>query len=1221
MSFTLKTKRVTQYSVVMLVLILTIVLSLFSFQQNNQIEQARFETASKQILLLIKNRMDIYKQVLLGGAGLFYGSDVVTRQDWKSYIEEQNIDLLFPGIQGMGFSRVIKPEELEEHIKKIRAEGFPSYTIIPQGKRDLYTSIIYLEPFNSRNQRAFGFDMFSEPVRQEAMRRAIETGEPSMSRKVRLLQENGVDEQSGFLIYVPVYNKKMPLNTKEEKMQAIQGFVYAPFRSKDLMTGIAGNMVADIDVEIYDNEIIDKSTLLFDSNAKHYEQEGDLKYTHILEIGGRKWTIQFTAMSSFHEQISNLTSWVILVSGILLSIFFFSLLNSFIIMEIRQQQNLDELQTISLRKNLALQTGTIGIWEWIYDSDTLVWDDMMYHIYGITEKKTTLPYYVWSNAIDVNEKHSVEENLVHARKHNVEYNTKFWITTPTGKRKYIQSVGINEYNTHGNAYRMVGVNIDITKQKEFEIELLQAKEQAELANRSKSDFVANMSHEIRTPMNGIIGLIRLVLDTDLKPVQKSYLRKIYDSSHALLNILNDILDYSKIEAGKLYLENADFVLETTLHESAELFVPIAEEKGIEIFVDIDSNIPQSINGDAFRLSQVLNNLIGNAIKFSRRGCINIIASKIINNGQEQLLFEIKDTGIGMSAEQIQKLFKAFTQADSSTTRKYGGTGLGLTICKQLVDLMGGKLWVESELNVGSSFIFQIPLVVAKDQTTKSNHLQLKTIRKTLVVDDQLTSLDIMEKMLNQMSFEVMTANSAQRALQLIEQEQQKEKPFEMFIIDWVMPEMDGLSLAKIIHQQNTANNNPAPIIIMVTANGKQKVLENASKIKLNAILEKPITSSNLLDTIVTLENVSTDFNLNKIMNENDNCFEIETDVFSGAKVLLAEDNTTNQLVAEGFLNKVGLNVTTVENGRAAVEMVKNQPFDIVLMDLQMPIMGGLEATRKIREFRNKESLPIIAMTAAAMPQDKESSFSVGMNDYISKPIDFYELLLLLKKFLKTQAKGNIPEHNAPIDICLEGFNSERINGFLKLGLSTSNVISILKNFETEYRDAKNELIKLKQQGDDSSVLRLIHAIKGSAGNIGAIKLYELAKALEKNIKLGTWFLLEEFYVELDKTLSNILTLQLSTIANEQKQEFNIAEIKNVLLLIKQKSAKQEFISEEEAEQLNKFSHFFPSQEEFKQLIDSIHALNYKTTLVIVESMLANLSKIINNNPICYKNNS
>ena len=1349
--------------------------------------QSEFEFRANETLDGIQDRLSRYEEILRGAAGLFNASETVTREEFRDYVNTLNLQRRYPGIQGVGFARWIPAHEKAAHVEQVRREGFPDYRIWPEDDRAAWTSILYLEPFTGRNLRAFGYDMYSEPVRRAAMASARDRAELAISGKVTLVQETEQDVQAGFLMYMPLYVKHAPQATPDDRRRNLLGWVYAPFRMNDLMRDTLRNHYEDVgrslSLEIHDGDSSAPSAMLFDSNpsaplrtdpsapllvpsgveartsVERTKLEAAFRFERDIEIAGHRWFVVIRSLPGFEAKQPNeratylailggagtlaltLVVWLLvngreralriatelthelsesearyrqafdvnsaiklmidpetgrivdansaavafygypreqllslsitdinprsseemrrematavaqqklyfqfqhrLASGDLREVEVYSgpvtvggrtLLHSIVhditerrrieaallasetmlrtiydllpmgisitdragqivdcnrasetLLGITREEHLrrrydgrewaivrsdgspmppeeyasvramveqrtvrdvemgivrpegiawlsvstmpsthpdygvviafvditerkraeESLQQLAERLRLATDAGGIGVWEWTFGDDRLVWDARTYALYGRREEDGVVCYADWRRWVHPEELIRTEASLERARQAGELFKETFRIIWPDGTLRDLAASGQVILDAAGTPRRMIGVNRDITKRQRAEAELRasearthaiidaspvplaigytmhditylnpafvatfgytlediptwedwrrlaypdpeyrrwienllreglariereggtfepmeldvrckegairtvviaraalpgesfegvhlatfhdvtdlkRARELAEESARIKSEFLANMSHEIRTPMNAIIGLSQLALTKPLSAEVRGDLETIHRSSRSLLRILNDLLDYSKIEAERMTIEQAGFDLDDLLKTLQALFAVGAEEKALAFRIEVAPEVPRYLIGDALRLQQVLANLLGNAIKFTAQGQVSLVVSaRAVDDRHVRLRWRVRDTGIGIAPETLSRLFQPFTQAEGSTSRRFGGTGLGLVISRKLLALMGSQFEIESTPGAGSVFAFDVTLELA--------------------------------------------TTSAQGTLSLG---------------NW----------------SGTERRHPLTGAEAWTGQERRHPL-------------------------------------------------------AGARVLIAENDPINQRITRHLLERSGLQVALAEHGQAALDRLASERFDAVLMNVQMPEMDGLTATRRIRDDESLAALPVIALTAGVTAEERQRALDSGMNDFVSKPIHPEELLTTLARWIVGSAArdaslfatASAPTGPTPL-LELPGFDLTDCTAIMG---DRASVVDLLRQFAASIRDDLAGIGSALAAGDVPRTRQCLHQLKGVSSNVGALDLATAAEQLDAELQRG-----------------------------------------------------------------------------------------------------------------------
>ncbi len=766
--------------------------------------------------------------------------------------------------------------------------------------------------------------------------------------------------------------------------------------------------------------------------------------------------------------------------------------------EAELQKSTQRLLTVRDQLSKAAEVAQLGIWSWDIASNEIIFNERMYEIYEIPPeaRQEKLTYEFWRAKVHPDDIAETEERLKAALRENLIYSPIFRIISPTQGIRYIQAAGGVERDEHGKAILVTGINRDITLQYHAEETLRKAKQAADEASQAKSAFLANMSHEIRTPMNAILGMLSLLRKTALTPQQSDYASKTEGAARSLLNLLNDILDISKVEAGKMSLDPHPFRLDQLLTDLSDLLSINIGDKPVDILFDIDPHIPNRLIGDALRLRQVLTNLGSNAVKFTAQGEVIILIRVVAHHAQSvSLNFSVKDTGIGIAPENHRKIFTGFTQAETSTTRRFGGSGLGIAISQGLVEMMGGKLELESELGKGSRFYFTIDLPIASEvQRHIEPTIHQDETRAILVAEANLFVREHLKNACKDLQIEPEFVDSSQSALQTL---QAHPNDYQAILIDWDNIETDGWSVVREISE---LAQKASQRMLLVMRDTEHELLQRASPREqrlFNQVLIKPINTKKLAEHLIARPEKNASANNSKATS------------LRGLRLLLVEDNLNNQQVAKELLEAEGASVLIANHGLEALELIANErvPFDLVLMDLQMPIMDGFTASKKIRSELGRTQLPIVAMSANVMESDKAACLAAGLNDHIGKPFDLQDLIQVILRHTNHTHPMTSQQTTAQVEE-----NSELANTAAQLGIDIYTALNRLGGKQDLYlrmldmyrKDLQLIPSQLQASLPDNlkNTLRHLHTMKGLSATLGANRHAKTLAEIEKDFNLA-----------------------------------------------------------------------------------------------------------------------
>jgi PAS domain S-box-containing protein len=1090
----------------------TLLLWLDAREQSRRGESVRFEYRSGRMLAELQHRLQTDEVMLRSVAGLFSLGGHVDRGQWRDYFNGIDTGAGAAGRLWVAYAQRVPAAEREAHERQTRAEGVAGYSVRASQPREQYFPLAYFRSFGSPDRRPVGFDLQEEPLTAQAMARAAQSGGTVLAGPLT----DGNARGTVWTMLVPVRGGPAA------QRAAPSGFLVEAFDLSELMGSVLGP-----DAELIGVSISDGGAPVFVSPALQGGRRAKAQLTRKVDFdfGQRRWQVEFVELPALHRTTGTDQSGLVLAGGALISLLMAGLVGVLAGLRARAMA-LVEQRTGALRKAVAQHAESEARLRAVFDHalDAIITIDSHGLVQSFNPAAERIFGYGAEEIIGRNVKmlmpspdHEQHDGYL---KNYLEGGQPKIIgigRTVTGKRKDGTSIplelGVSEMPVGGQRF-FCGIVRDVTERRQAEealqreralleervtertadltqtnVELMAAREQALQAAEAKAAFLANMSHEIRTPLNAVIGMTALMEDTLLDAEQRSYLETIRTSGDALLATINDILDFSKVESGMLELEKRPYELGVCVEEAFDMLAPRAAEKGIDLVYEIAENVPHWVLGDSTRLRQVLVNLLSNAVKFTEQGEVYLSAGVQRRDADSvQLRFAVRDTGIGISPAQREHLFKAFSQADSSTTRRYGGTGLGLAICARLVRLMGGEIRVESEEGKGSVFTFTVQVQVAQNTATaryRSGHAPELAGRRALLVDDNPTNLQIMKAQCERWGMEVACATRGTYALAMLE----AEPAFDVAVLDFHMPGMDGAHLARAIAAQC---GKRAPPLVLLSSSGPRVGEPSAAEL-FAARLAKPVKHSQLFTVLIEVIHGKRPAAPPPQSQRIDPMLANRLPM----RILVVEDSAINQKLALGMLRKFGYLCDVAGNGAEGVELVRRHRYDLVFMDLQMPVMDGLEATQRIIETVPAERRPrIVAMTANALPADRQRCLDAGMDDYIAKPILPAAVQALIERWAPDRSRRRTaPPPEAPL------LDDTVLRELAQLG-EPDMLRGLVRDFLAETPAAVSAIKDHLQQGRGQEVASRAHKLAGTSASLGASGVAQVCYRIERHALAG-----------------------------------------------------------------------------------------------------------------------
>jgi PAS domain S-box-containing protein len=1020
--------------------------------------EQRFKEISNDVHEELSERLRSYEGLLLSGAALFKASRNVEREEWKRFVDGLDLGANHPGVMGIGFAAYVTDADRDEVLARIRADDQPRFTIRPPAQGLGQVPVTFLEPRTPGNLRAAGFDMRSEPERARAINDAIRTGRLSATGPVRLVQDEGQATLGGFLMYLPIYEGQVK--------GKLLGFVYSPYRMNDLMYGIFGDSLREVRLQIRDRNTRGEPLTVFDSlpNNPSPSYLSELKHAAMLPVDrvGHTWELEITPTAVFDRSVDQSKSYIVLALGMLISVIFYGISRSLVDARrnalARMNQSVESLQqkTANLAESEArfkLLTSAISNHAiFLLDADGIVvsWNDGARRLFGY-EQEWIVGRHAWILWRTGEGGATTPQQILKVASATGQYEDLGLRPRADGSTFLALAQVFPVRNEQGETMGFANIVRDVTAEKAAEADLNQAKTDAEAASRAKSAFVANMSHELRTPMNAVLGMAQLLAQTELTGQQRNYLQMLSASGKSLLAILNDVLDFSKVEANKLELDEAEFCLDDVIDAACSIMAVSAAEKQVRAVIELHPAVPLHLVGDAQRLQQILFNLLSNAIKFTEAGVVRLtITSDVLTDGRTSVRFEVRDTGIGMSKTQLERLFQPFTQADSSMARRFGGTGLGLAIARRFANLMHGDIEVHSVLGEGSCFVLSVPLQVVAAPPPDRYVLDRCNV---IYLNADTTQDRSLGWIAERWGWNLVCLRSA---AELTNTAQRPD----------IVIASDAMASALQRHWEGRR-----PLLIRLAESFRQYG-KDVGGVRFDQMVAAPLVRSALFHAV---SNRPESHKLAHVASE-----------ISGLRILLAEDNPINQQVATGILQRAGAKVEVVDNGQQAVDLLREyaDQYDVIILDVQMPVMDGFAAAAHIRQ-ELKLSLPIIAMSAGVTLAEQAQSTAAGMDAFVAKPVDVDILLATVARFVTTKGTFDVSK--------LLGMSVGKPDQLGVLQKMVSNAVDFSTQTAQEIRAAV-------ASDEYDQAAKLLHSLRGTCGALGALRLAEATKVAEKSLR-------------------------------------------------------------------------------------------------------------------------